>query len=172
MAAREAVQLWSKVGQDISKGLKGSLGNAFGAFDSSAARAEMAKVTADYRRMADAEQEAARRMVRSAGEVEVAQRRAAEVTAKYTAESSKAIGANVALADAQARAARDSRLYTDSLVATEAAHRNVSTAAAESAATATAAGRAFNALGMGSVAVLGVSMLETTKKDRLISSSR
>lgn len=198
VAARDILQWGSRLGATISKDLSGAIGKGFKELDSSGVRAEMAKTAAAAQAMADAEQEAARRMVRSAGEVEVAQRRIAEmagrvavaeralndarisgasaakiakeeaslaaVRAQYGADSAKAAAGEMALADARAVSARGQREYVDALAASEAAHSANTRAMGEAAAGAGVAGRAFNALGIGSTAILGVAMVETTRK--------
>ncbi|WP_269749120.1 phage tail tape measure protein [Mycobacterium sherrisii] len=89
------------------------------------------------------------------------------------------MAAQAAAADVQARAARDQRAYADALVANEAAHRSHTKALEDSAGAAAAAGRAFNAAGIGSVAVYTGTVLEATKaagdfqasQQRLVSSA-
>ena len=60
-------------------------------------------------------------------------------------------------------AARDQRVYTDALAANEAAHQSHTQAMTESAAATSMASRAFNAAGVGSLAVFTGSVLEATK---------
>ncbi|GFG74656.1 hypothetical protein [Mycobacterium botniense] len=97
LAAREAKAIFSRAGDDIGRGLGGALTRALSAIDGSAARAALRGLQDEYRAAAAAEEEAAR--MRSMGQVEVAQKRLNETTAKYGADSSKAAAANVALAD-------------------------------------------------------------------------
>lgn len=177
--AREISAVFNRVGADISRGLGGSLSKALGALDSSAARAQLGGLELAWTRAADVEAEAARRMVSSARAVEVAQARAAEAAARFGETHSKAMAAQAAAADVQARAARDQRAYADALVANEAAHRSHTKALEDSAGAAAAAGRAFNAAGIGSVAVYTGTVLEATKaagdfqasQQRLVSSA-
>ncbi|GFG74717.1 hypothetical protein [Mycobacterium botniense] len=98
------------------------------------------------------------------GQVEVAQKRLNETTAKYGADSSKAAAANVALADSHARASKAQRDHVDAMVAAEAAHSRLGSAMDKSATSASRAGQVFNAIGVASVAGLGVAFVETTKK--------
>lgn len=164
-AAREAVRFWNQAGKDISKGLSGALSRGFAtAFDASGSRAQLLKLQNEFRLTADAEAEMARRMVRSAGEVEVAQRRAAEAQARYSATSSQVAKANIAVADSQARAARDQRDYADAMVANEAAHRKLATSTAKTAAATTTAARVFNGVGAASAVAFGAAIVDTTKK--------
>lgn len=164
LAAREAVRLFTRAGEDISKGFSHSISKGMGAFDASAMRAQLQSVQAEYGRLAAAEEEAARRMVRANGMVEVSQKRLAEATAKYTADSSKAMAANVAAADAHAIAAREARAHTDSMVAAEVAAARMATATDKAASSVGRAGQLFNAAGIGSIGLLGAAMVETGKK--------
>jgi|GEM_PF-4467952 len=177
--ASELRTAFGRLGSELSGNLGSSMSKALGAFDTGAARAELAQLERAWTRAADVEAEAARRMVSSARQVEVAQQRAAEMSAKYTDTHSKAMAANAALADTQAKAARDQRVYTDALVANEAAHKSHTRALQDSAATASMAGRAFNAAGIGGLAVFTGTVLESTKaagdfqqsQQRLVSSA-
>ncbi|UXA09679.1 phage tail tape measure protein (plasmid) [Mycobacterium sp. SMC-2] len=163
--AREITAIFNRLGADVSKGLGGSLGKAFGALDTRAARAELVNLENAWRRAADVETDAARRM-------EMAARRASEATAKYGQDSARAM-------QAQAVAAKSQRDYTDALVANEAAHKAHTKSVQDSAAAATVAGRAWNAVGVGSLAVFTGSVLEATKaagnfqqsQQRLVSSA-
>jgi TP901 family phage tail tape measure protein len=146
---REITSIFDRLGADVSRGLGGALGRAFSAFDGTRARAELAELGAAWRRAADIEVDAARRM-------EVAALRASEATAKYGPDSAKAM-------QAQAMAARSQRDYVDALAANEVAHKAHTKAMQESAATATLAGRAFNAAGVGALAVYTGSILESIK---------
>jgi hypothetical protein len=148
--AREITTIFNRLGADVSKGLGGSLGKAFGAFDTTAARAELGRLEVAWRRAADVEADAARRM-------EISAARASAAVGKYGEDSVKAMGA-------QAVAARSQRDYADALYANEAAQRSHSKAMQDSAAAATIAGRAWNAAGVGSLAVFTGSVLEATKK--------
>lgn len=163
-AAREAVQIWTRAGNDISRGLGSNVAKAFGAIDGSVIRKELQSIEAEYIRLRDAEMEAARVATRSAAEVEAAHRRVAEVTAKYTAESSQAAIAQAKLADAQARAARDMRVNADAIVATEGAHRALTDATEKGGAAASRAGQLFNAAGVVGAAGFGAALFETTRK--------
>jgi TP901 family phage tail tape measure protein len=161
--ANEFRSIFNKLGADISHGFGAPLSKALGALDSGAARAELGKLETAWTRAADAEADAALRMESSARQVEAAQARAAEMSERFTASHSRAITAQNALADTQARAARDQRTYTDALAANEAAHQSHTQAMTESAAATSMAGRAFNAAGVGSLAVFTGSVLEATK---------
>ncbi|WP_090601415.1 phage tail tape measure protein [Mycobacterium lentiflavum] len=147
--ARELRTLFSGLGGNISRDLTSSLGKAFGAFDTTAARAELGRLETAWRRAADVEADSARRM-------EVAAAKAAAATERYGADSARAM-------QAQAVAARSQREFTDALVANEAAHQAHTRALQDSAAAATVAGRAWNAVGIGSLAVFTGSVLEATK---------
>ncbi|GFG72688.1 phage tail tape measure protein [Mycobacterium botniense] len=164
LAAREAKAIFSRAGDDIGRGLGGALTRALSAIDGSAARTALRGLQDEYRAAAAAEEEAARRMMRSMGQVEVAQKRLNETTAKYGADSSKAAAANVALADSHARASKAQRDHVDAMVAAEAAHSRLGSAMDKSATSASRAGQVFNAIGVASVAGLGVAFVETTKK--------
>lgn len=153
----------NRLGAELSGNLSGALSRSLGALDSRGARAELVQLESAWRRAADVQMESARRMESSARQVEVAQARAAEMSAKYTETHSKAIAANAALADAQARSARDMRLNTDALAASEAAHQAHTRALEDSAGATALAGRAFNAAGIGSLAVYTGAVLESTK---------
>jgi TP901 family phage tail tape measure protein len=163
-AAREIAAVFTREAEGISRNLGTTLSRAFGALDASAARREMESLQAEYRRTADVEADSARRMVASMGQVEVAQKRLAEMTAKHGADSSKAAAANVALADTHARAARAQRDHADAMVATEGAAAGMTTATRNAESSVSRAGQVFNAVGVASVAGLGVAMFETTKK--------
>lgn len=177
--ASELRTAMNRLGAELSGSLGGSLSKALGALDSSAARAQLGGLERAWTRAADVEAEAARRMVSSARAVEVAQARAAEAAARFGETHSKTMAAQAAAADVQARAARDQRVYTDALVANEAAHRSHTKALEDSAGAAAAAGRVFNAAGIGSVAVYTGTVLEATKaagdfqqsQQRLVSSA-
>lgn len=146
---REATRLMNRFGAEMS----GNLGNAFskslGAFDTSAARAQLLGLENAWRRAADVERDAAARM-------EVAARRASEATQKYAADSSKAMAT-------QATAARTQRDYADALLANESAHKAHTRAVQDSAAAATVASRAWNVAGVGSLAIFTGTVLEATK---------
>ena len=167
LAAREAVRIFSRAGDDIGRGLGASMSRAFGALDGSAARREMQAMQAEYMRTAEAEEAAARRMVTSMGQVEVAQKRLAELTDKYGADSSRATAANVALVDSHARAAKAQRDHVDAMVAAEGAHRGLGKAAAG---TADSLGRlqrissnpVVNAVGIASVAGVAIGLVSAT----------
>ena len=147
--AREITTIFNRLGADVSKGLSAPLSKAFPAFDTSGARAELLRLESAWRRAADVEADAARRM-------EVAAKRASEATAKYGSDSAKAM-------QAQAVAAKGQRDYVDAVVANEAAHKANTRAMQDSAATATVAGRAFNAVGIGATAVLAGGLVAATK---------
>lgn len=57
-AMRDAVAMWDKTGKDIGQGLSGAISKAFGSFDSSVARREIAAMSNAYRVAADAEEAA------------------------------------------------------------------------------------------------------------------
>ncbi|PIB80566.1 phage tail tape measure protein [Mycobacterium celatum] len=164
LAAREAKAIFTKAGDDIGRGLGGSLSKALSVIDGSAARASLRGLQDEYRATAAAEEAAAAKMMRSMGQVEVAQKRLSEITAKYGADSSKAAAANVALADSHARAAKAQRDHADAMVATEGAAAKLSTTSRAASDTVSRAGQVFNAVGVASVAGLGFAMVDTTKK--------
>lgn len=106
-------------------------------------------------------------MMRDLGQVEAAQRRLNEVTAKYGPESSRAAYATVGLADANARAAKSQRDHVDAMVAAEAAHGRLGKSADDAGRSLTALQRAgsnpiINAAGIASVAGLGVALVSST----------
>ena len=162
-AAAQAVTLFRRAGDDINKGLSGAISKALGSFDSSTARREIQSLTAEFGRLQDAEKEAARIMSRSAADVETALRRSKEATDKHKASSSQAAKAQGQLADAQARAARDSRAYVDAMVASEQAHSRLGTATDKTADATSAASRVWNGVGITSVAAFGTALVGTTK---------
>lgn len=168
-ASRRLVDEFAQVGNDISHGLRSSLSKAFGALDGSGARQEFLRLEQAARRAADVQEDAARREVRALGQVQFAQARLNEVTAKYGADSSKALAANVGLADANARAARAQRDHAEAVAAGAAAHSQFTKAAGGSADSLSAlqkigANPIFNAAGIGSVAAMGVGLAEFGKK--------
>ena len=164
LAAREAVRLFTRAGDDIGRGLGANLSKAFAALDSGAARDSMLAMQAEMRRTADVEVESAARMTRAMGQVEIAQRRLAEMSARYGDTSSKAMAANVALADSHARAAKAQRDHVDAMVGSEAAAARLAGSTKGAADEVSRAGQVFNAVGIASVAGLGAAMVETTKK--------
>ncbi|PIJ36733.1 phage tail tape measure protein [Mycobacterium heckeshornense] len=164
LAAREAKAIFSRAGDDIGRGLGGALTRALSAIDGSAARASLRGLQDEYRAAAAAEEESARRMMRSMGQVEVAQKRLGEITAKYGADSSRAAAANVALADSHARAAKAQRDHVDAMLAAETAHGRLRKAMDSSGVAASRASQAFNAFGAASLAGFGAAMVATTKK--------
>lgn len=164
LAAREAVRIFTRAGDDIGRGLGANLSKAFGALDGGAVRREMQAMQAEFRRTADVEADSAARMVRSMGAVEVAQRRLSEMTAKYGADSSKAAAANVALADSHARAAKAQRDHVDAMVGAEGAAAGLATASKGAADEVGRAGQVFNAVGIASVAGLGAVFVDATRK--------
>ncbi len=163
-AMREAISMWDKTGKDIGSGLSGAISKAFGSFDSSAARREIAAMSNAYRGAADAEEAAAARMVASLGRVEAAQARLTEVTAKYGADSSKALAANAALADSHAVAAKAQRDHVDAMVAAEAGNKALADATDKSAAATGRAGQVWNAVGVASLATFGGALVATADK--------
>jgi TP901 family phage tail tape measure protein len=150
IAARDIADVFNKFGTGIGGDFGRAIGRSISAFDTGPAVRQLEALEAAYRRTSDAERAAADRMV-------ARQAAAAEASKRYGDESSKALGAS-------ALAAKSQRDYTDALVANEGAHRSWQSAAADSAAGASALGRTFNAVGVGSVAALGVAFVETTKK--------
>lgn len=168
-AARKLIEQFSHVGNQISRDMGKSLSGALAAVDGSAARAQLMELQAEYRRLADVEAESARRMVRSFGQVEVAQKRLNEVTDKYGADSSRAASANVALADSHARAAKAQRDQVDAMVASEAAHARLGSSADDAGKSLTnlqkiGSSPIVNAVGIGSVAAFGTAAFEAAKK--------
>ncbi len=166
--SRALVDHFARVGNDISHGLGSSLSKAFGAVDGSAARREFLMLEQAARRAADVQEEAARREVRALGQVQVAQARLNELTAKYGETSSRALAANVGLADANARAAKAQRDHAEAIAAGAAAHTQF-TKAADSTADSVSklqqlgSNPIFNAVGIGSVAGFGIALDKTTK---------
>ncbi len=102
-------------------------------------------------------------MVSSLERVRAAQARLNEVTDTYAAGSSKVVSANAALLASHANANKASREHADAMAQTEAAHNDLATAATGSAAAVGAAGKVFNAVGVGAFVGLGGTILETTK---------
>lgn len=153
--SRKLIDHFAHVGNDISKGLGSSLSKEFGALDGSAARQELLALQQEFRRTADVEADAAARMIRD-------QRRVAEATAKYGDDSSKA-------AAAQAVLARSQRDHVDAMVAAEAAHGRLAKATDSTADSVSRLQRLgsnpiFNAVGIGSVAAMGVGLVDFGKK--------
>lgn len=166
--SRALVDHFARVGNDISHGLGSSLGNALKVVDGSAARREFLMLEQAARRAADMQEEAARREVRAIGQVQVAQARLNELTAKYGEDSSKAIAANVGLADANARAAKAQRDHAEAVAAGAAAHTEFTKAADGSVNSVSALQKLgsnpiFNAAGIGSVAGFGIALDKTTQ---------
>ncbi|BCP00693.1 hypothetical protein MINTM018_34620 [Mycobacterium intracellulare] len=166
--SRALVDHFARLGDDISHGLGSSLSKAFGAVDGSAARREFLMLEQAARAAADAQEEAARREVRALGQVQFAQARLNELTAKYGETSSRALAANVGLADANARAAKAQRDHAEAIAAGTAAHTQF-TKAADSTADSVSklqqlgSNPIFNAVGIGSVAGFGIALDKTTK---------
>src|ERR1700677_749093 len=128
-------------------------------------RVEIAdRITRAERALADAHNTSYASQAAAVAAVERAESKLADARIRYSDSSSAAIKANSDIAGAQAMSERASRDYTDALVANEGAHRSWQRATADSAAGASALGRTFNAVGVGSVAALGVAFVETTKK--------
>ncbi len=169
-AARKLIEQFSHVGNQISRDMVKSLSGALAAVDGRAARAQLIELQAEYRRLADIEDESARRMVRSMAQVEVAQKRLNEVTDKYGADSSRAASANVALADSHARAAKAQRDQVDAMVASEAAHARLGRVSDLPPSTLRHPSDFFemrpiaNAVAIGSVAAFGTAAFEAGKK--------
>lgn len=166
--SRALVDHFARLGDDISHGLGSSLSKAFGAVDGSAARREFLALEQAARRAADVQEEAARREVRALGQVQVAQARLNELTAKYGETSSRALAANVGLADANALAAKAQRDHAEAVAAGTAAHTQF-TKAADGAADSVSklqqlgSNPIFNAVGIGSVAGFGIALDKTTQ---------
>lgn len=150
------VDTFRRAGEDASK----AMGSAFSL---SGMRAELAAAEADVKRMRDAETEAARVMVKANNDIEVATRRAAEVTAKFGETSSQAARAIGAQTDAEMRAAIATNKYADSMLATEAAAKKATAAHTETATAVGVTSNAFNKLGAGALVVAGGTILETGK---------
>lgn len=153
--ARKLIDEFARVGNDISHGLGSSLAKGLGSVDGSAARRELLALQQEFRRTADVEADAAARMIRD-------QRRLAEATAKYGDDSSKAAAANAMLA-------RSQRDHVDAMVAAEAAHGRLTKAGGDTANSVSklqqlGSNPIFNAVGIGSVAAMGVGLVEFGKK--------
>lgn len=164
LAAREATAIFTRAGDEMSRGLGASLSRAFGVLDTAGARREMELLQNEYRRTADVEAASAARITKSMGEVEVAQRRLAEMTARYGDGSAKAAAANVALADSHARAAKAQRDHVDAMVGTEGAAAALASTTGKAGESASRAGQLFNAAGVIGVAGFGAALFETGDK--------
>jgi len=162
--AREIRSVFDALGRDVSSGLGRHMSQAFSGFDTRGVRAKILGLQNDYRALADAEEAAAARMVASMGRMEAAQARLSELTEAHGASSNKAIAANAALVDSQARASKAQRDYADAMVATEGAHQSMAKSATNAATATAAASRVFNGVGIASVAGFSAAMVETTKK--------
>lgn len=167
-AAREATDLFRKAGDDINKGLSGSISKALGTFDGTAARRGLQSLQTEYDRTARAEEDAARRMTRAWADVEIAQKKILDLTGGVadaaTLSSTKYAKAQRDLADSQAVASRASRDHVDAMVAAEAGHQKLATATDNSSAATSRAGQVWNGIGVASLAAFGGAMVETTKK--------
>lgn len=157
-AAREAEAIFGRAGRAISDDFGRATGSLFDGVLGRAdrVRRDLEGLQRTYSATADAEAAAASRMERSRRQAEIAETRLAEVRAKHGDLSSKAMTAELALADAWARAGRDSRTYVDALNGTEAAHRALTDATAKSAESAGLFGGAFAGLSGTALAVGGV----------------
>jgi TP901 family phage tail tape measure protein len=149
-AARDIASVFNKFGTGIGGDFGRAIGRGIAAFDTGPAVRQLEALEGAYRRTSDAERTAADRMV-------ARQAAASAAVERYGQDSAKA-------ATAAAVANKSQRDYTDALVANEAAHRSWQSTAADSHERATALGRTFNAVGIGSVAALGTAFVETTKK--------
>lgn len=153
--SRRMIDLFAHTGNQINRDLSSKLGSALGAIDGSAARRELLALQQEFRRTADVEADAAARMIRD-------QRRLAEATAKYGDDSSKAAAANAVLA-------RSQRDHVDAMVAAEAAHVRLTKAGGDTANSVSklqqlGSNPIFNAVGIGSVAAMGVGLVDFGKK--------
>lgn len=157
-AAREAEAIFGRVGRAISDDFGRATGNLFDglAFRSQRQRRELENLQATYSATADAEAAAAQRMERSRRQSEIQETRLAEVREKHGDLSSKAMAAELGLADARARAGRDSRSYVDALNDTEAAHRAVDDATRKSTESTGLLGTALGGMSGTALAVGGV----------------
>ncbi|KLO31581.1 hypothetical protein ABW16_01730 [Mycolicibacter heraklionensis] len=157
-AAREAEAIFGRAGRAISDDFARATGSLFDGVLGRAdrVRRDLDGLQATYSATADAEAAAASRMERSRRQAEIAETRLAEVRGKHGDLSSKAMTAELALADARARSGRDARNYVDALNDTEAAHRAVTDATAKSAESAGLFGGAFAGLSGTALAVGGV----------------
>lgn len=154
-ASRRLIDLFAHTGSQINRDLSSHLGKALAAIDGSAARRELLALQQEFRRTADVEADAAARMIRD-------QRRLAEATAKYGEDSSRAATANAMLA-------RSQREHVDAMVAAEAAHVRLTKASGDTANSVSrmqqlGANPIFNAAGIGSVAAMGIGLVEFGKK--------
>lgn len=154
-ASRRLIDLFAHTGSQINRDLSSQLGKALAAIDGSAARRELLALQQEFRRTADVEADAAARMIRD-------QRRLAEATAKYGEDSSRAATANAMLA-------RSQREHVDAMVAAEAAHVRLTKASGDTANSVSrmqqlGANPIFNAVGIGSVAAMGIGLVEFGKK--------
>jgi TP901 family phage tail tape measure protein len=167
-AAREAVNLFSRAGNDISRGMTANLSKAFGALDGSGARSQLQSLQREYSSLALAQDESARRMARSWGQVEVAQRRIMELThgvadASVMA-SSKMAKADNDLANAKAIATRETRIHTEATDAAVASQNSLATASAGAGTAIGRMGSVANAVGIASVAGFGAVLIDGAKK--------
>lgn len=154
-ASRRLIDLFAHTGSQINRDLSSHLGKALAAIDGSAARRELLALQQEFRRTADVEADAAARMIRD-------QRRLAEATAKYGEDSSRAATANAMLA-------RSQREHVDAMVAAEAAHVRFTKASGDTANSVSrmqqlGANPIFNAAGIGSVAAMGIGLVEFARK--------
>ena len=162
-ALAEARQMWSAAGNDIGQGLSSALSRALGKIDGSGARQTLQELRAQHLMLAADAEESARRMNRSIGDVETRQRRLSEVTAKYGEDSSKASAATVALADAHAVAARNTREHEVAAANAAAAHGNLEAATGRTAGSMATMAAVANGVGIASIVGLGAAMAGTTK---------
>lgn len=162
-ALAEARQLFQRGADDIGRGLSGALNRSLGAIDGSAARKTLQELRAEHQSLTAAAAEAHRVMTRSLGDVETRTRRLSEVTAKYGADSSQASSATVALADAHAIAARNTRIHEQAATDAAAAHAAMSTATDKTATSLGAMASIANGVGVASIVGLGAAMAGTTK---------
>ncbi|MEB3062483.1 phage tail tape measure protein [[Mycobacterium] zoologicum] len=157
-AAREAEAIFGRAGRAISDDFGRATGSLFDGILGRADRAsrELEGLQRTYSATADAEAAAASRMERSRRQSEIAETRLAEVREKHGDLSSKAMTAELALADARARSGRDARGYVDALNDTEIAHRAVTDATVKSAESVGMFGGAFAGMSGTALAVGGV----------------
>jgi TP901 family phage tail tape measure protein len=167
-AANEFRTVFNRLGADFSGDLNRSMSRALGALDTRATREQLGALERAWTRAADVEVDSAARMTRAMGQLEIAQRRMMDLSqgvATVAAQNStKMAKAENDLALAQAVSAKAQRDHADAMAQNEKAHQSHSQAMRESAGAAALAGRAFNAAGVGALAVFTGTVVESTKK--------
>lgn len=162
-AAKEVTDRWVSAANDISKTVGGVLSKMFDGVDGSKARNELKSLQDEYAKLARDAGDAERRMVSSAGNVEVAIKRLHDVHDKYGAAAHQTATAENRVVDAWARssqAALDAAAAAD--VASE-AHKKVEQAAS-GASTGALAMNTSMILAAGGIAAAGVAAYEAGRK--------